>query len=291
MKIKSNTLSAVKSYFLNELSLQYEENEICIFFKMAVSQFQDIPFELVNLHDDKRLSESELVKFIYCVKDLKKNKPIQYVLQSAWFCNLNFHVDSGVLIPRPETEELVFLIFENHKNTSSLKIIDFCTGSGCIAIALKNLLSQNDVFAVEWYDDAITICKKNIQRLNTDVKLMKADVLNIDQFNLGQQVDIIVANPPYVLQSEKNEIAQHVIDFEPHQALFVIEGNDEIIFYKKILQWAIYHLKKSGNIYFEINPLAIESLTNYLTTLFSYFTYQFVKDLAGNTRFLHLTKL
>jgi release factor glutamine methyltransferase len=197
---------------------------------------------------DFRISESEMLKFSFAVKDLKKQKPIQYILETCDFLNLSLNVTPDVLIPRPETEELAQKISLQNRNFTG-KILDICTGSGCIALALKNQFEEAFVQGFDNSEAAIKIAQKNAENNLLNVDFFVADIFS---YETDQLFDVIVSNPPYVLHSEKSQMQDNVLNFEPHQALFVDDKNP-LIFYQAIIDFAKKHLNPNGKLHFEIN--------------------------------------
>ena len=215
------------------------------------------------------------------IKQLKSDKPIQYILGVSDFYGLTFFVDASVLIPRAETEELVQWIFNNYRNASP-RIIDIGTGSGCIAIALAKLLPGAKVYAADISEAALEIARKNALYNNVQVELHKLDILlhNTPDWEL---FDVIVSNPPYVTMAQKQQVDANVVDYEPHLALFVPE-NDPMVFYKAIGRFAEKTLKKNGSMYFEIN----EDLPNETASCIeqSGFSTELKKDIHNKYRML-----
>lgn len=192
------------------------------------------------------------------IHQLLQFKPIQQILGNTWFCCNKFYVNEHVLIPRPETEELVELIIKEQQN-SSLSVLDIGTGSGCIGISLKNKSPNFSVTAIDISAFALQIANKNATLLNAHIHLKLLDFLNEDSWKDLETYDIIVSNPPYIKESEQHDMQKNVLDHEPHLALFVPD-NDALIFYKKIADFATHHLNKAGIIYVEINEaLGIET--------------------------------
>jgi len=186
-------------------------------------------------------------------KRLLQHEPVQYVLNEAWFCGLKFYVDNNVLIPRPETEELVEWVINNHKNTGSeLKILDIGTGSGCIPISLKRRLHKADVWACDISDDALKVADQNADSIGTEINFAQLDFLNKDNWEQLPLFDIIISNPPYIPENNKNQMASNVLQYEPGKALFVPDNNP-LIFYTAIAEFGKTHLTKTGHIYVEIH--------------------------------------
>ena len=247
-----------KRHFFLELSNLYPETEIQSFFtilvefKLHLSRIQlafEHNFELDN--DDFEFLQNALLK-------LKNQIPIQYIVGETAFYGLLFKVDKNVLIPRPETEELVEWILQNHKNSNSLKILDVGTGSGCIAISLAKNLPNTKVSAIDISQEALNVAKNNAALNQATVDFIQADILKIEK--LSTNFDIIVSNPPYVREMEKSQMQQNVLSNEPHIALFV-ENENPLLFYDKIAELAKNHLTENGVLYFEINQyLGLETV-------------------------------
>ncbi|HEY2726737.1 MAG TPA: peptide chain release factor N(5)-glutamine methyltransferase, partial [Parafilimonas sp.] len=199
-------------------------------------------------------------------EQLLQSKPVQYVLQEAWFAGMNFFVDENVLIPRPETEELVEYIIHDLQfpvHDLQLTILDIGTGSGCIAIALKKKLLLSNVFALDISEKSIQIAEKNAEKNNVSVSFFQADILNPDPKINFPVFDIIVSNPPYIKKTEANGMSPNVLHYEPHIALFVSDS-DPLIFYKTIADFALTHLNNEGELFFEINEMMSKQITGLL---------------------------
>ena len=224
----------------------------------------------------------------YCVR-LKNNEPIHYITGNAYFFGENFIVDENVLIPRPETEELVQWILDDNKKENT-NILDIATGSGCIAISIKNEQSSANIEALDISEKALEISLKNNSLVNNTVKFQKADALNLisDKYFNSKKWDVIVSNPPYVKENEKPEIKQNVLDFEPHLALFV-EDNDPLIFYREIIKYASTTLVDGGKLYFEINQY-LKTEMEALALELGFSEIEFRKDFRGNWRMMRLVK-
>lgn len=213
---------------------------------------------------------------------LLTHEPVQYVLNEAWFCGLKFFVDSRVLIPRPETEELVEWVITNCKfPIESLKILDIGTGSGCIPISLKRRLGKAELWAIDLSEDALAVATQNAKQLGANVNFLAIDFLNPQERKSLPSFDIITCNPPYIPLSEKQNMAGNVTDFEPHLALFVT-NDDPLIFYHHLAEFGKTNLNANGQIYAEI----YEEAGKEIVELFSKENYkvELKKDLSGKTR-------
>jgi release factor glutamine methyltransferase len=201
------------------------------------------------------LEKSHLEKLKNYLHELLEHKPVQYVLNEAWFYKMKFFVDENVLIPRPETEELVEWVisdFKKEKDSKPKNIIDIGTGSGCIPIALKKELPDSKITAIDVSEKALSVANKNAAELHSAIEFFKIDFLKENEWQTLSQYDTIVSNPPYIPIDEKKILAKNVTEFEPQIALFV-ENNDPFIFYKKIVEFSKTHLNPGGKIYVEIH--------------------------------------
>jgi release factor glutamine methyltransferase len=202
-----------------------------------------------NRHE---ISKNHLDKLKEYLKELLKHTPVQYVLNEAWFYKRKFFVDENVLIPRPETEELVEWIIEDIRDNQNFEIIDIGTGSGCIPVSLKKELKNINVTAIDVSEKALLVAKKNAKELNAEIDFKLIDFLDADQLGSLLKYDIIVSNPPYIPVAEKQILAKNVTEFEPGIALFV-DNNNPYIFYQNIAEFAKLHLKEKGKIYVEVH--------------------------------------
>ena len=236
-------------------------------------------------------------------KELLEHKPVQYVLHEAWFCGMPFYVDEHVLIPRPETEELVEWIVQEAGSrksevgsqksearsdiglqTSDFRLLDIGTGSGCIPIALKKKLPWAQVYSCDVSEGALAVAQKNATAQQADVHLLQADFLNRDSWQQLPSVDLIVSNPPYIPQSDEHTMQPNVLEYEPHVALFV-PNDDALLFYKAIAEFAQQKLQRGGSIYAEIH----EDLGDQTKALFlskGFTSVEIKKDMQGKDRMI-----
>ncbi|MGI8950374.1 MAG: peptide chain release factor N(5)-glutamine methyltransferase [Chitinophagaceae bacterium] len=225
-------------------------------------------------------------------QQLLQQKPVQYILHEAWFAGMKFYVDENVLIPRPETEELVDWIeqeignkrnqkFQLTINNNQLTILDVGTGNGCIAIALKKKLNA-DVCAIDISDKALIVAEGNAKNLQSKVQFKQINILNKNDWKKLALFDVIVSNPPYVKKSEQITMQKNVINYEPHEALFV-NDEDALIFYKTIAEFGLQHLNKNGKLFFEINEVFGKNVCLLLKKL-GYKNIELKKDLNGKDR-------
>lgn len=253
MKVPSNLVKDIRKYYCELLCSLYEKDEANAMILILFKYYFNIDRVRMVLEPDLRLSESEMLKIHFAVKDLLRNKPIQYVTGETEFCDLKFKVNENVLIPRPETAEMISKIVNSQHSTvnNHCSIIDIGTGSGCIAISLAKMISNSNVYALDISEEALKIAKENAFNNNVNVSFIHDDILNLKN-NIETKFDIIVSNPPYVRELEKAEMHSNVLKWEPHKALFVSD-NDPLIFYRSILEFAKTHLKDNGEVWFEIN--------------------------------------
>jgi release factor glutamine methyltransferase len=284
----------LKQLYHNELDAIYGKNEVESFFFICTEHFLNASRFQFSLQPDFTLTNPETDTFFEILSGLKQQKPIQYLLGETEFYSLKFKVNEDVLIPRPETEELVDLIIRHntkrsrsaHENTK-LKILDIGTGSGCIAISLAKNLPNAQVYALDVSKNALNIAKVNAEQNEVEITFIEADILNAIIWDLDfkeLEFDIIVSNPPYVRQLEKVEIQPNVLDNEPHLALFV-EDDNPLQFYKAITNFAVNNLKPEGELYFEINEY-LGNETKQLLVDANFNEIELLKDLNDNFRML-----
>jgi len=289
MQIVSNTISAVISFYKKELSSVYTESELQNIISWVLQKQLGITATDIASNPDRRINESDMIPLERMCFELKANKPIQYVLGEAEFYGLKFKVNESVLIPRPETEELVEKVIARIQPASHPIILDIGTGSGCIPIALKKNIPAAELFAVDVSEDALEIARYNAAVNNVKVHFLKADILKEDAAEAilpdlqNKLPDTIISNPPYVLNSEKETLHARVRDFEPHLALFV-DDKDSILFYRRIAAMAKKILRQDGHLWFECHSAHTPHVQKMLLEM----GYQNVKihnDLSGLPRF------
>ncbi len=284
MKVSSNKIGDIRSYYAQQLFKFYNERETETFIFMLLEDFAGIKKSEIIINPELTINESELLNIHFAVRDLKNYKPIQYILGKSEFYGLPMLVNSNVLIPRPETEELVdWVVGEKNKKQDS-RVIDIGTGSGCIAIALKNKFPDMYVQAIDISLEALNLAEKNAKMNQTDIFFSNVNILKKDDWkNLGQY-DIIISNPPYVRLAEKNRMKKNVLNYEPGRALFV-DDKDPLVFYRAITEFAKSNLKRGGSLYCEINQyLGEETVKLFEETGFK--DVQLRLDFKGNPRFI-----
>jgi release factor glutamine methyltransferase len=275
----------VKEYrvkFTEELSGFYDVMEIDNFFFMVLDHLKKVTKVDLALQPSLSFTLDETTQAFMILEALKTNQPIQYVLGKAHFFGLLFTVNENVLIPRPETEELVDWILKEVRNQSQMEVLDIGTGSGCIAISLAKNLKHAQVSAIDVSEKALQTAQSNAAENNVSVNFILEDILGVS--SLAQHYDVIVSNPPYVRHLEKIEIQKNVLDFEPHLALFV-EDTDALLFYRKIAQLALQHLNPDGRLYFEINQYLGKETVQLLDQL-GYKNIELRQDVYGNDRMI-----
>lgn len=280
MKIKD-----YRTQFIDVLTPIYDAGEAESFFYLILEEKQKLKRIDLALQPDLLFLDCEIVVWNSILEELKKEIPIQYLLGKTTFYGLDFEVNPNVLIPRPETEELVEWIIRNNlkiEKFKDLKILDIGTGSGCIAISLAKNIINATVSAIDVSEQALVTAKKNAQNNSVNVSFINQNILETE--DLGQQFDIIVSNPPYVRNLEKEEIKKNVLDNEPHLALFV-EDKDALIFYKKIADLALKNLTTNGILFFEINQYLGPETVALLEEL-QFKDIELRKDIYGNDRMI-----
>ncbi|WP_433779014.1 peptide chain release factor N(5)-glutamine methyltransferase [Flavobacterium anhuiense] len=280
MKIKQ-----YRTQFIKELSPFYDAYEAESFFYLILEDRYQLRQIDLALNHELVFDEKDFAIWNELLNQLKKEVPIQYLLGKTNFYGLDFEVNENVLIPRPETEELVeWIINENASpdKNKKIRILDIGTGTGCIAISLAKNLPNAEVFGVDVSKKAIETAKRNAIRNDVEVTFMLLNILETDEFTC--QFDIIVSNPPYVRNLEKVEIKKNVLDYEPHLALFV-EDSDPLIFYRKIASLAQNGLLKNGKLYFEINQYLGKEMIDLLESM-SFQNVELRKDIYDNDRMI-----
>ena len=280
-----------RDYFNKTLKKLYPTSEIDTFLFLLLEEYLNFKRIDVVLKSNFKISPEDLILLKSSTKLLEQEIPIQYILGKTEFYGFPFILNEHVLIPRPETEELITSILEKvlktktfHTNAKEkqLKILDIGTGSGCIPISLKKSLPFAEITAIDVSNEALTIAKKNTVLNKVDINLTQQDILKTTSLN--QLYDIIVSNPPYVRESEKKEIKNNVLNNEPHMALFV-EDNNPLVFYNKIAELAKNHLSENGTLFFEINQY-LGKETVELIKLKGFNKIQLKKDIFGRDRII-----
>ena len=278
-------LKQFRIHFFESLKGIHDENEVESFFFILTEYLHNLKRIDLALNPSFEISEVEVQKWESIISELKTEKPIQYIIGETWFYDSKFYVNEHTLIPRPETEELVDWIFATEKKNDKkekLTILDIGTGTGCIPISLKKNLPQAEVSAIDVSEEALKVAQRNALENKVEINFILQNILETE--DLKQQFDIIVSNPPYVRNMEKQEIKKNVLAFEPHLALFV-EDNDALLFYRKIAQLALKSLTPNGLLFFEINQYLGKETVELLENL-GFKNIELKKDIYGNDRMI-----
>ena len=282
------TVADIKNIFKSEISGLYTDSETDFLFSVFVEKVLGLNQIQIRMNNDLELSDENEKKFKNIISDLKTEKPYQYILGETEFYGMRFYVNENVLIPRPETEELLELAIDKIQSSKldidQLKILDIGTGSGIIPLVLKKHFSNAKISSIDFSEKALEAAKRNAEFHQLEVSFIHADYLN---FKLNENYDVIISNPPYIGMDEEIEIEYSVKDFEPKIALFS-PTEDALIFYKKIAEDSKKYLNKNGLLFLEINQkLGKETLELYKN---EFKEADLIKDLSGNDRFVIAVK-
>lgn len=291
--IKFALMTVEKEYkaLLDPLKNIYEEREALniadwVFEKITgINRLQRTTAKLTLMDNStSRHLDAALLRLLH-------HEPVQYVLNEAWFYKMNFYVNKEVLIPRPETEELVEWIINDTRETlnarGALHIIDIGAGSGCIPVALKKQIPSAEIYSIDISEPALQVARKNALAHHTKIEFVQLDFLNEHEWDILPLFDIIVSNPPYIPAKEKMKLNKNVVNHEPHQALFV-DADDPFIFYKKIMQFAVSHLAPKGKIYVEVHEEYAKDVNE--TFLKHQFNPVVKNDIYGRERMICATR-
>jgi len=272
------TLADFKNKIKSRLSSIYESDELNSIFYLLSEEFLQISRSKILLADEIELDSKKQKLFLDALDRLKKNEPVQYVIGKTTFMDLEFNVNSNVLIPRPETEELVRLMLKDELDGK--EILDIGTGSGCIAISLAKNLPNAKVSALDISEEALRVARENAKINNVDINFINVDIFD---YQTEKKYDAIVSNPPYVRESEKALMKSNVLKYEPELALYVSDDN-ALRYYNSILDFSKSNLDKNGKIYLEINENYKDQMSNLLKNQF-YNNVNFIKDINEKYRF------
>lgn len=275
-------IQALRENFRKNLTGIFPAAEIDSFFYRLIEFRSGLSRLDIAMNPEKVLSDELINELKSDLQRLQAQEPIQYIIGATDFFGLKFEVNPSVLIPRPETEELVDWILQDAESQPELMVLDIGTGSGCIAISLSANLKNAEVSAWDISQKALETARHNASLNEAKVRFELKNVLENQE--LPQKTDIIVSNPPYVRKLEKDQMQANVLNYEPHLALFV-EDDDALIFYRKILELAQNNLTKNGKLYFEINEFLKEELIALMKD-FPVKNYEFRKDIYGKDRML-----
>ena len=278
-------VSELRTWFFEQLSGAYPETELNSFFRILSEDILNRSRLELALEPDFNCEKAQVDRFSEAVEELKRYRPVQYITGYTEFRGRKFIVNENVLIPRPETEELIDWVVQDFKSKSGLHILDIGTGSGCIAISLAAELEDASVVAYDISNNALEVAGKNAKLNDVEVDFRQKDILTLP--DLPGKYDIIVSNPPYVRKLEKAQMKANVLEHEPDTALYVDDEN-ALIFYKKISELASIALKPGGMLYFEIN----QYLANETVQIVEKFGFEceLKKDIFGNDRMLKAYK-
>ncbi|WP_264559362.1 peptide chain release factor N(5)-glutamine methyltransferase [Flavobacterium sp. N2270] len=297
-------IKELKTYFFDELIEIHGQDEVESFFFILTEYLHGLKRIDLALVPNFEISKEEVRKWETIISELKTEKPIQYIIGETWFYDSKFYVNEHTLIPRPETEELVDWIVESQKSKVKsqkidqddvissgveMQILDIGTGTGCIPISIKKNIPQAEVFAIDISEEALKVAKRNAVENNVEVNFILQNILEVEKlsiinYQLPIKFDVIVSNPPYVRNLEKQEIKKNVLEYEPHLALFV-EDNDALLFYRKIAQLAKESLTENGQLFFEINQYLGKETVELLEQL-GFKNIELQKDIYGNDRMI-----
>lgn len=274
-----------KNFIRNQLNGSYSHDEIGALTRLILEKVTGRSFSDILACKFTNLSDQTTRKIAEIIARLKNREPIQYIFGEADFWGITFRVNRAVLIPRPETEELVQWIIEDCSD-EPLKALDIGTGSGCIAVTLAKKMPSARIHAWDISEEALEVARENAARNNAAVIFSRKDVLN--EQPQEETFDLIVSNPPYIAQSEKKEMDTNVLNFEPHLALFVPDENP-LIFYEKIARLASGSMKKEGKLFFEINRQKANRVASILRKN-GFRNIEIRKDISGNERMIKAEK-
>lgn len=282
-------MNATTTFIRESLKELYPTEEVNSFSRWILEEVCNLSPQQQILYKDTQLSHSDEERIRTIVKRLQKMEPLQYIIGKTEFYGLNFEVNPSVLIPRPETEELVHMILQTEKK-SGLHVLDIGTGSGCIAISLAKHLTGAIVHAIDISEKALATARVNATQNKATVEFVQADILSEKSTGIftHSTLDIIVSNPPYIKENEKTTMLDNVLLYEPHQALFVPD-NEPLLFYRRIADIGCDLLKKDGRLYFEINAACGTMILDMLEKK-GYNHLAMIQDLSGKDRFIKAIK-
>lgn len=247
------TMQEATYFLLNKLRTIYSEGEAGQITDWLMENLTGSKKAERMLYKNADITSKEEVLLRQYTERLLQHEPVQYILNESWFCGLRFYVDKNVLVPRPETEELVEWVVSNCKfPVDQLRILDIGSGSGCISVSLKRRIRRAEVWGCDVSDAALAVAKKNAESLGTDVNFVQLDFLDSTTWQLLPSFDIIISNPPYIPAKDKKDMQPNVLLHEPATALFVPD-NDPLVFYKAIAEFGKTHLNKAGSVFTEIH--------------------------------------
>ena len=263
LRFRSNRMRDVIALMHAELDSLYGAGEVNAFVEMLCEAWLGWDRVQLLVNKDSTINQSDLLRFHWALEDLRRHRPIQHIIGYTDFCGCRIEVNPSVLIPRPETEEMVRCLTLGPVSMGERGVLDLCTGSGCIAIALKKAWPEAQVTAVDLSEEALAVARRNAERNGSDVNFLQADILALELSIFNSQFSIIVSNPPYVRQCERAAMRANVLDHEPAMALFV-DDSDPLVFYRAIAQIASKHLTDTGLLALEINEALADETADLL---------------------------
>ncbi len=288
--LNSSCVKETFDFFCDQLKSFYESNEAKSMTYLLFEEYLQVKKTDILLDPDRVISEFHISRISRAIEDLKEYKPLQYIIGRANFYGMDFIVTPDVLIPRPETEELVQWIIEENESFNlgeehrRLDILDIGSSSACISISLSKHFAASHVNGIDVNREALKIAVRNNKLNNANVEFSYFDIFNEDNWDQFPQFDIIVSNPPYIREMEKQQMRRNVLDHEPESALFVSD-DDPLIFYKTIIKFSLSHLKPSGRLYFEINEAFGAEMISLLEAN-SFLDILLKKDMNGKDRMI-----
>lgn len=290
MEYKPVSIADIIEEFRKELNHRYGEDEVSQFLYLLFSAWMGLTKLQIHLEKSRKLLNAEATRFTNALQELKKNKPIQYILGETSFHGLHLKVTPEVLIPRPETEELVSVAEQDirGKNRVDISVMDICTGSGCIAISLKKMFSYAKVTAIDISEGALKVAKENAIINNCEIQFYKTDILEKSGWKEFANYHVIIANPPYVTEKEKSRMEKNVLDYEPSLALFVPDENP-FLFYQAIADFSMIHLHDDGVLYLEINENYSGEISELLHSK-GFRRIEILRDLHEKPRFVRVVR-
>ena len=287
MFVSDNSVKSIRQYFTDRLQSLFSSSEIRFMFQEVLMLRLNLSKSELILSDTLRLSESDLLYFRSVVKRLLSDEPFQYIVGSTVFYDLRIKCDTRALIPRPETEELVDWIVKDNAEKKEMRILDLCTGTGCIALALKSVFADSVVEASDISSDALNLAQLNAGDNQLNISLFQQDILTEPLPKEGFY-DIWVSNPPYIPESDKTDMHTNVLAYEPHLALFV-SNEDPLVFYRRIGEMGLTYLKSGAKLYFEIHEKQGPAVCELLQGI-GYLSVELRTDLQGRERMVSAKK-
>jgi release factor glutamine methyltransferase len=286
MENKPVSVKMILDEFKQKLDANYGQAEVMQFAYLLFEAWMGWTKAEVHMESRKVLKGEEVSRFRDALRQLQENKPIQYIIGATHFLDTKIKVQEGVLIPRPETEELAAMILRNsrHRQYEELSLLDIGTGSGCIPVAIKKQMPGMDVTAIDISPLALQIAKENSTLNQCRVKFILADILDRQGWKNFPGYTIIVSNPPYIPESERLSMHPNVVEYEPHEALFVTD-EDPLRFYTAIAEFAYLHLVRPGSLYLEINGRFGKQIREFLLST-GFDKAEVLKDIHGKDRFI-----